>query len=76
MWNECAILIYHSLMSDQPINKMNHAELAGLYKGKLESLNYNLAVFELLNEDEHKMKAFQIIIANLINDQKPTNEEQ
>jgi hypothetical protein len=22
------------------------------------------------------MKAFQIIIANLINDQKPTNEEQ
>lgn len=58
------------------IKNMNHAELAGLYKGKLESLNYNLAVFELLNEDEHKMKAFQIIIANLINDQKPTNEEQ
>ena len=55
---------------------MNHAELAGLYKGKLESLNYNLAVFELLNEDEHKMKAFQVIIANLINDKKPTNEEQ
>ena len=62
-------------MSDQPTNKMNHAELAGLYKGKLESLNYNLAVFELLNEDEHKMKAFQVIIANLINDQKPTNEQ-
>ena len=54
---------------------MNYAELAGLYKGKLESLNYNLAVFELLNEDEHKMKAFQVIIANLINDQKPTNEQ-
>ena len=63
-------------MSDQPTNKMNHAELAGLYKGKLESLNYSLAVFELLNQDEHKMKAFQVIIANLINDKKPTNEEQ
>ena len=61
---------------NKPTNKMNHAELAGLYKGKLESLNYSLAVFELLNQDEHKMKAFQVIIANLINDKKPTNEEQ
>jgi len=55
---------------------MNHAELAGLYKGKLESLNYSLAVFELFNQDEKKMKAFQAIISGLIGEQKPTNEEQ
>lgn len=49
---------------------MNQTEI-GLYKGKLESLNYSLEIFELLNHDDHKMKSFQKIIAKLINDQQP-----
>jgi len=57
-------------MGEQPITKMNQTEV-GLYKGKLESLNYSLEIFELLNHDDHKMKSFQKIIAKLINDQQP-----
>jgi len=62
-------------MGGKPTNKMNYTELAGQYKGKLESLNYSLAVFELFNQDEKKMKAFQAIISGLIGEQKPTNEQ-
>jgi len=54
---------------------MNHAELAGLYKGRLESLKYNLRIFELLEEDEKKMKEFQSIIESLTPTNQPTNTQ-
>ena len=54
---------------------MNHAELAGLYKGRLESLKYSLVIFELFDEDEKKMKKFQSIIESLVNNINPTNTQ-
>jgi len=69
---------HHSLVGDQPNNKMNvieYAALAGLYKGRLESLKYNLRVFELLDENEDRMKEFQSIIESLVNNVKITNTE-
>ena len=62
-------------MGDQPTNKMNHAELSGLYKGRLESLKYSLVIFELFDEDEKKMKKFQSIIESLVNNINPTNTQ-
>ena len=54
---------------------MNHAELSGLYKGRLEALKYSLVIFELFDEDEKKMKKFQSIIESLVNNINPTNTQ-
>ena len=52
------------------MKKIKYAALAGLYKGRLESLKYSLRVFELLGEDEDRMKEFQSIIDSIINNVK------
>ena len=55
--------------TNQTEKEINYAELSGLYKGMLETLNYNLEIFELLGCSDKRMEKFKAIIAKLTSNQ-------
>lgn len=58
-------------MTEEKVNheEINYAELSGFYKGMIETLNYNLEIFELLGCSDKRMEKFKAIIAKLTSDQ-------